>query len=174
MKKKWLALLTALVLVLVLAVTGCGGKETQTDDPLAGLTQYTHSVGVRLYMAEGYTEAMSDGIPVFEGEAGAVRFAEETFETLASLGYDGAAMSEAEYAELLIAAYGLSSAPETDSYGTVFFPYEMDVQGTPVMYYAFIEKTDEAFWTTTFMCLKAQSGDFEPDFHLWASTVEIV
>ncbi|MBQ4094450.1 MAG: hypothetical protein IJC61_05330 [Oscillospiraceae bacterium] len=164
--RKLLCLLLAAALCLCLC--GCGEK-----DPLAGLTQYHHSCGVSIKMAKGYSENNVDGLNIFDGENSAVRMERETFETLATVGYDGAAMSESDYAELIIAAYGLDGSPATDEYGSTYLLYTMPVSGADVNYYAFYYKTADSFWTVTFMCVASEAEQFESDYHLWASTVEI-
>ena len=163
--------LTAVVLVLCIGLcAGCGTSESA--DPVVELVQYDHPAGISIRMPAGFTQGNVEGVlACYEGEEANVRFAEEPFESLEMLGYSRD-MTEAEYAELIRESYGFGGEIGTDEYGTVCYSYTQEIQNTPVAYYAFFEKGEYSFWTTTFMCMGSQSAKLEADFHLWASTVD--
>ena len=184
--------LTLLVAALMLSLlTACGapsGDETQTDPPTEtqtevqteattepNLVQYQHPIGVSLSMEAGFTESSIEGVlACYEGELSNVRFAEELFESLEALemGYSGE-MTLEEYAQLILDAYQLEGEPMTDDYGNVYIHYTQDIQGYEVAYYAYFNKGEVAFWTTTFMCFEEIASDMEDDFALWASTIQV-
>lgn len=192
MKKVCSVLLAAVLLVSLLAA--CGGEpqpteeptETQTElqteaqtevqtDPTEGsaLVEYHHSIGVSLSMEEGFVESSAEGVlGCYEGELSNVRFAEELFVNLESLGYDPE-MSLEEYAWLILGAYQLEGEPMTDDYGNVYIVYTQDIQGYDVTYYAYFTRGEVAFWMTTFMCFAEIAPDMEADFALWASTIQV-
>ena len=95
----------------------------------------------------------------------------ETFETLATLGYTD--LTEADYAELIMTAYGYDSVPQTDEYGLTYVVYEQDVMEIPFTYVAFYIKSDTAFWAANFMCPTEDIAEYEDDFHLWASSITV-
>ncbi|MBQ9166145.1 MAG: hypothetical protein IJX71_04395 [Oscillospiraceae bacterium] len=197
--KKILSMLLILALALGL-LTSCGentpeetdtpAEETQTEeeqpvqqteeeatestDPYEGLKLYEDAAGIALYMSDDYEPVEVEGIlACYQGENGSVRMEEETFETLESLGYDGDAMTEEEYAALIREAYALEGSPMTDDYGNVYIAYNMEVQETEVSYFAFFKKGETAFWTTTFMCFASEAETYLPQFQLWASSIQI-
>lgn len=181
--KKMIALLLGMVMVLSTLSAcqpadniGTSAPEEKTTDEAGlyeGLTLYETSIGLSLYMCEGFTEASVEGVQAcFEGENSNVRFQKETYESLASVGY-GSVVTEEEYAKLIISAYQLGGEVMTDEYGNVYIYYEVDIQGTSVSYYGFFDKGTASFWMTTFMCLTAQKDLFEGDFKLWASSIQV-
>lgn len=163
-------LLAALIMGLLTACSTPTGDETQAPpSPI----EYRHSIGVSLSMAEGFTESSVEGILAgYEGSEVNVRFAEELFETLEGLGYSRE-MTLEEYAQLILDAYGFSGEPMTDTYGNVRISYTQEVQGREVAYYAYFDKGEAAFWTTTFMCFAELAPSLEADFGLWASTIQV-
>lgn len=182
--KKALTVLLAAVLLLSL-LTACGGEpqpteklteaptEIQTEAQAPALVEYHHSLGVSLSMAEGFVESEVAGIlGCYEGEQSNVRFAEELFVNLEGLGYDPA-MSLEEYARLILDAYQLEGEPRTDDYGNVYIVYTQNVQDYEIAYYAYFDRGEAAFWTTTFMCFAEIAPDMEADFALWASTIQV-
>lgn len=177
--KRFLALVLSLVLamsMLTACQTGENTTETSTEgetDPYAGLSLYETSIGLSLYMSEGFTEGNVEGVQAcYEGENSNVRFQEETFASLASVGY-GHVTELKDYAALIQMAYQLEGEVLSDDYGNVYIYYEVDIQGTGVSYYGFFDKGSEAFWMTTFMCMTAQKNQFEEAFKLWASSIQV-
>lgn len=179
--KKTTAMLLAFILCLFAA---CGGEDmpadtaappassSETPDPYAGLTRYEHPIGIALYMDEGFTEGEIEGIlACYEGAEVNVRFAVESLESLAALGYED--MTEMEYAALIRDTYQVAGEPLADENGNVCLPYIQDIQGVQVAYYAYFNKTADAFWTTTFMCMAEGAAAWEADFALWAQSIEI-
>lgn len=175
-----------LSILLVLAMTvcmlsACGSGESGTEsgggepaDPYEGLTLYEHPVGLSLKMAEGFTQSEVEGIlACYEGERSNVRMEAEAFTTLEALGYNGSEMTEEEYGQLIREAYALEGDVQTDDYGNVYIAYNQEVQEVSVSYFAFFDKGEDAFWTTTFMCMTEQAEELEPDFHLWAGTIQV-
>lgn len=181
--------LIALMLCLILAAStlaACqaeGGKEhssapVETEvptepEPYEDLVRYETSIGLSLYMTEGFTEGNVEGVQAcYEGENANVRFQEETFASLASVGY-GDVTELRDYAALIQMAYSLEGEVLSDEYDNVYIYYEVDIQGTSISYYGFFDKGSEAFWMTTFMCMTAQKSQFEEDFKLWASSIQV-
>lgn len=156
------------------AETPAEEREEEPKDPYEGLTLYENAAGISLYMAEGFEEVEIEGLLVcYQGENSNVRMEEETFETLETLGYHGSEMTEEEYAALILEAYALEGTPMTDDYGNVYIAYNMEVQETEVSYFAFFDKGETAFWTTTFMCFASEAETYQPQFQLWASSIRI-
>lgn len=147
--------------------------ETAEPDPYAGLTLYESATGISIYMSEGYTEGSMEGIPCFfEGELSNVSCSNETFETLAALGYSSDMSLEA-YGELILQAYQLEGEVLTDDYGNVYVAYTQDIQGMSVSYFSFFDKGADSFWTTNFMCPTEVADTYEEDFKLWASSLQV-
>lgn len=188
MKKALSVLLAAVLLLSLLAACGAEPQpaeeptgeptETQTEPQTEPgeeneLVEYHHSIGVSLSMAKGFVESEAEGIlGCYEGELSNVRFAEELFVNLESLGYDPN-MSLEEYARLILDVYQLEGAPLTDDHGNVYIVYNQDIQGYDVAYYAYFTRGEAAFWMTTFMCFAEIAPDMEDDFALWASTIQV-
>lgn len=108
----------------------------------------------------------------FEGENSVLSCTVETFELLENANID-TTVSAKEYAELVIEANKFDGGAKTDKYGNVYFTYEKEIDGNEFTYFAYIIKTDDAFYTCNFICLSSQSSSFEEDFALWASSIEI-
>ncbi|MBQ8831126.1 MAG: hypothetical protein IJ017_05975 [Oscillospiraceae bacterium] len=169
MKLKNIAVFLLVLTICVSLMTGCGGE----DDPYKGLVLYEHPVGISLYMEKGFSETEIDGVlGCYQGEIANVRFGKDTFEALAEVGYTDD-MTESEYAKLVIAAYGLDSEVKTDGYGNVYIAYVENISGADVSYYAFFNKSTDAFWMTTFMCMTEYAEKLEDDFCLWASSISV-
>lgn len=165
MKLKQNFSIALVVILIVSAFTGCGGVDIEN------LTLYEHPVGVSLQMEAGFSETEVEGIlACYEGPNANVRIEEEAFATLEALGYS--IMTEEEYAQLILDAYQLNGSVETDEYGNVYIVYTEEIQGATVAYYAFFDKGEYSFWTTTFMCFESQAQRYADDFRLWASTID--
>lgn len=165
MKQKHIFAIALTVILIAGTFVGCGVADIED------LMLYEHPVGVSLRMEEGFTETEVEGLlACYEGPNANVRIEEEAFATLEALGYS--ITTEEDYAQLILDAYQLNGIVETDEYGNVYIAYTEEIQGTTVAYYAFFDKGEYSFWTTTFMCLEAQAQRYLDDFHLWASTID--
>ena len=169
--KKFLVTLLSLALVIT-ALCGCGGADTETD-PFAKLTFYESPTGISLYMDKGFTEkTMETATCYFEKSDIVTNCLEETFETLETIGY-GSETTIEEYAQLLIDVYGLEGEVTTDEYGNTYTVYIQDFDGVSYSYYAFFDKGTTSFWTTTFLCATDEADSHEEDFKLWASSIKV-
>ena len=166
--KKILSVILSLILLLGI-FAGCAPKE---EGPYAGLTLYENEAGISLYMDKGFKEQAAEGAACsyIKGYAGLVCY-KESISDLEALGY--AELSEADYASLIMEAYGYGSTPQTDEYGLTFATYEQEVMDIPFTYVAFYIKGENEFVAANFMCPTEDIAEYEADFHLWASSITL-
>lgn len=188
--KKFLAV--CFCLVLLLGMTACSitddtvndstqskaeeaSSQVESADPLDELKKYTSDSGITIYMADGFKEkdlGVDTVACYFESDNAIFTCSVESFELLESLNFD-ADMSLEEYGQLVIDANGFDSKLETDEYGNVYMKYVQNIEGNDFTYYGYFKKGAESFWTCNLVCLTESEAEFEDDFALWASTIEI-
>ena len=83
----------------------------------------------------------------------------------------GAEKTLNDYAELVIAANEMKDVTVQTKDGLTYFNYKSDVDGDEYTYYAFVYKTDDAFWMVQFAC-DSKSADKQVDnFFKYAKSV---
>lgn len=148
-------------------------SKVQQKDPFDGLKHYTSESGLSLYMSDGFTEKKIEGaFCYYEGKNSILSCNVETFDILENVNVD-TSISEQEYARLIVKNNGFECDVKTDEYGNICFTYEKNIEGNDFTYFAYVKKTDKAFWTCNFACLTSQKSFYENDFSLWASSIEI-
>lgn len=167
--KKILSIVLCLLLQLSL-LAACSSADS--SDPYSGLTLYESEAGISLYMAKGFSKNSAEGVACAysKGSTG-LACNVESIEALESFGYSS--LSEADYAQLIMDAYGYDAVPQTDEYGLTYVIYEQEVTGIPYTYVAFFIKGETVFWAANFMCPTTDLSKNEADFHLWASSITV-
>lgn len=150
-------------------------EETEPADAdiYAGLKFYESQSGMSLYMSDGYTEGVLEGVACyFAAQDSALSCTTESFEVFESAGLSSD-MSLEEYAQLVIDANGLTGDVLTDEYGNVYIIYSQNIDGSDITYYAFFGRGSDAYWTCNFMCETSQTASHEANFKLWASSIQL-
>jgi len=150
-------------------------SETASQDPFDDLKKYTSDSGITIYMADGFTEKDFEGEGIecyMESNDCILTCRVETFELLANLNID-TNMTVEEYGQLVIDANQFDSELKTDDYGNVYMEYVQNIDGIDFTYYGYFKKGTDAFWTCNLVCQTSRTAEFEDQFALWASSIEL-
>ncbi len=127
------------------------------------------SEGMSITLTNKFKEMENDRFPIaYTSNYMAVFAVDEPFYLL--YGFEDYTLYQ--YANLVINANGLKNTkPETVD-GLVCFEYEKTVDKKDYIYYAYVYKSDDAFWLVQFSVEEKNAEKYESYIRKWAATVE--
>ena len=115
----------------------------------------------RVSSAEGYAA-------VFDSPHVAVLATKELYSSVEGL----EDITEQQYAEAAISYYGLSSTVKNTPGGMVYFEYESLTDSGTIHYFAYILKSEDAFWMVQFGLRAEKVETYASQIQTWASTIQ--
>lgn len=150
-------------------------REDETEEvDTTKLVLYGKGDGLTICMMRGMKTQRSKDYTMFcFGDDCALYVTRESFADYAALGTDAAAMTLAEYGELIQRTNGMSEPFSPDAYGNLSSTYTSDVNGRVFLYYATVRKGTDACWLIHLACPAELQSGYLPQFAFWANTIAV-
>ena len=150
----------ALVLAVVLVLTGCAAEETAKVFTAEELS-VTLTTAFKEKQYEGFTAS-------FESSKVLMLALKES----RSLFPEPPATLE-DYVSAVATANGLEGITPQEKDGLTWFTYQREVEKTPFTYYVFVYANEDAFWLVQFACQEKDAIALESQIFAYAGSVRV-